>query len=86
MELFRIALVCSWRASCPPPPPLCLPLARSRSSDVQVQAVFHPLPYGTRPMKVAFTLEKGSTFRALKTSICQRLNADRAKDGAAHAK
>lgn len=56
------------------------------TSGVQVQAVFHPLPYGTRPMKVAFTLEKDSTIRALKTSICQRFNADRAKEGGAHSK
>ncbi|CAM9721797.1 unnamed protein product [Laminaria digitata] len=55
-------------------------------SAVMVQAVFHPLPYGTRPMKVAFTLEKDSTIRALKTSICQRFNADRAKEGGAHSK
>lgn len=69
------------------PTALSSSLARSRgSSDVQVQAVFHPLPYGTRPMKVAFTLEKDSTIRALKTSICRRFNADIAKGGAARAK
>ena len=38
--------------------------------------LFHPLPYGTRPIKIAVTLEKDNKVRALKTAICERYNAE----------
>lgn len=44
----------------------------------KVQVLFHPLPYGTRPVKIAVTLEKDNTVLDLKTTICKRYNAEMA--------
>ncbi|CAN0377130.1 unnamed protein product, partial [Ectocarpus fasciculatus] len=43
----------------------------------QVKVLFHPLPYGSRPMEVAVTLQKDNTVRDLKTAICTRYNEER---------
>lgn len=41
-----------------------------------MEVLFHPLPYGTKPIKIAVTLEKDNKVRALKTAICERYNAE----------
>lgn len=42
----------------------------------QVQVLLHLLPYGTRPIKIAVTLEKKNTVFDLKTTICKQYNAE----------
>ncbi|CAM9505947.1 unnamed protein product, partial [Ectocarpus sp. 12 AP-2014] len=54
---------------------LSLPLPFDNA--VMVKVLLHPLPYGSRPLEVAVTLQKDNTVRDLKTAICKRYNQDR---------
>lgn len=48
---------------------------RLRTPSWQVKLVFHPLPYGSRPIMMAFTMPKDSLVKDLKTKICESVNA-----------
>jgi len=56
---------------------LIRPLTPMDTTTAKMEVLFHPLPYGTRPIKIAVTLAKDGKVRNLKTAICERYNAER---------